>query len=63
LDRQSVKSSQETIGSCGRHNSSAIHGAQLMHYLNEDTIVPPAQITVLMDDKKEAKVPNPDYTI
>jgi hypothetical protein len=34
-----------------------------MHYLNEDTIVPPAQITVLMDDKKEAKVPNPDYTI
>jgi hypothetical protein len=41
----------------------AIHSAQRMHYLNEETIVPPAKITVLADDKKEAKVPNLDYAI
>jgi hypothetical protein len=32
-----------------------------MHYLNEETIVPLAQITVTSDDKKEIKVPNPEY--
>jgi hypothetical protein len=40
-----------------------IRGAQLMHYLNEKIVVPPEEITVLTDDKKEVKVPNPDYTI
>jgi hypothetical protein len=32
-----------------------------MHYLDKETIVLPAQITVTMDDKKEVKVPNPEY--
>jgi hypothetical protein len=40
----------------------AIRGAQLMHYLNEKTIAPPEQITVMIEEKKEVKVPNPEYT-
>jgi hypothetical protein len=33
-----------------------------MHYLNEKTIALPEQITITTDDKKEVKVPNPEYT-
>jgi hypothetical protein len=40
---------------------SVICGAQLMCYLNEKIIVPPAEITITTDDKKEVKVPNPEY--
>jgi hypothetical protein len=42
---------------------SVVCGAQLMHYLKEDTTVPSTQITILTDENKEAKVSNPDYTI
>jgi predicted transcriptional regulator len=41
----------------------AIRGAQLTHYLNEDTKVPLEKITVLTDDKKEVEVLNPDYKL
>jgi hypothetical protein len=38
-----------------------IHGAQLMQYLNEKTVVLPIEITITTDDKKEVKVPNTEY--
>jgi hypothetical protein len=41
----------------------AIRGAQLIHYLNEETIVPLTEITAMMDDKKAIKIPNPEYKI
>jgi hypothetical protein len=41
----------------------AIRGAQLIHYLNEETIVPPTEITATTDDKKSIKIPNPEYKI
>jgi hypothetical protein len=37
----------------------ALRGAQLMHFLDDMTIVPPAEIIIEMDDKK--KKPNPEY--
>jgi hypothetical protein len=41
----------------------AIRGAQLIHYLNEETIVPPTEIIATTDDKKSIKIPNPEYKI
>jgi hypothetical protein len=38
-----------------------IHVAPLMDYLHEKSVVLPVEITVMIDDKKEAKLPNPEY--
>ncbi|CAO2142934.1 unnamed protein product [Urochloa humidicola] len=39
----------------------AIRGAQLEGYLDSKTPKPAMEITVIDGDKKESKVPNPDY--
>jgi hypothetical protein len=41
----------------------AIRGAQLIHYLNEETVVPSTEITATTDDMKAIKIPNPEYKI